>query len=94
MFVLLSFAFDPVWIPHDTKQRVNDYGNTFDDFFRSRAPVLLKDFFPGAYAYDWHNRWTVPIEDGTAAARLRNEVRVRFDRLFPAAAGAAPTRFQ
>lgn len=79
VFVLPSFAFDPVWIPHDTKAHANDYCNTFDDFFRVRVPMSLARFFPASYAYDWHNRWTVGIEAETLAGQLLAEVRRRFD---------------
>ncbi len=82
VFLLPSFALDPVWIANDTGARINDYCNRFDDFFTGRARKSLGDFFPNAYTYDWHNRWTVPIEDGTIAGQLYEEVRLRFDRLF------------
>ncbi len=82
VFLLPSFALDPVWIANDTGARINDYCNRFDDFFNGRARKSLGDFFPNAYTYDWHNRWTVQIEDGTIAGQLYKEVRLRFDRLF------------
>jgi hypothetical protein len=73
-----SFAFDPIWIAHDTGARVHAACNRFDDFFTSRAPTTLADFFPAAYAYDWHNRWQLPLRRASIAGQLHEEVCRRF----------------
>lgn len=78
LMVFPSFLFDPVWIAHDTAVAVNDYCNQFDDFFAHQVPMTMGGFFPGAYAYDWHNRWDTPIRPGTIAGQLRDEVRASF----------------
>jgi hypothetical protein len=77
LHVLPAFAFDPLWIDRDRRQRVNDYCNTFEDFFTAPGAVGLDDFFPGAYAYHWHNQWTTPIRPGTLAGRFRDEIDAR-----------------
>lgn len=77
LHVLPSIAFDPLWIARDRRQRVNDYCNTFEDFFTAPAAVGLDEFFPGAYAYHWHNQWTTPILPGTLAGRLGDEIDAR-----------------
>ena len=58
--------FDPLWLHFDRKERcaLAPFGQ-FDDFFRPfgvffrRNPGIrgLADFFPGAFTYEWHNRW-------------------------------------
>ncbi len=53
-------SFHPVWVAHDTAKPINDYCNTFEDFFSDGAPITIERFFPGAYTYHWHNQWTVP----------------------------------
>lgn len=77
LLVFPSFAFDPVWIAHDTGETINGYCNRFDDFFHHPAPISLKDFFPGSYAYDWHNRWHEPILPRSLAGGLYAEVNAR-----------------
>jgi hypothetical protein len=78
VYVFPSFLFDPVWIAHDRGEVMNDYCNTFADFFTSEARVGLSTFFPHAYTYHWHNYWDWPIRANTVIGYLRDEV----DRLF------------
>ena len=55
--------FDPLWTGYETGMPLK----TFDDFFRQFSDEFpqtvnsYRDFFPGAYAYHWHNRWNHPV---------------------------------
>jgi hypothetical protein len=82
--VFPSFLFDPAWIAHDTGTSINGYCNRFDDFFRASGAVSLAEFFPGSYAYDWHNRWDQPIRPDTLVGRLYDEVTAGFAARRPA----------
>jgi len=82
VYVFPSFLFDPLWIAHDRGRVMNDYCNRFVEFFTSEARVSLSTFFPGSYAYHWHNRWDWPIRANTVIGYLRDEV----DTLFQARA--------
>jgi hypothetical protein len=74
VYVLPSFVFDPAWIPHDTGTTINDYCNTFDDFFRVERPMRMREFFPSSYTYHWHNRWELPLASNCIAAQIHREV--------------------
>lgn len=68
LLVLPCSFFDPLWPHHDGK---DNYGTApfrrFGDFFRKfgwwfkQNPAVrsYRDFFPGAFAYHWHNFWDV-----------------------------------
>ena len=79
LYVLPVFLFDPVWVAHDTAKPINDYCNTFEDFFSDGAPITIERFFPGAYTYHWHNQWTVPIGESTLAGHLYRDVCSKLD---------------
>jgi len=79
VLVLPVWLFDPVW-PDVERHRVR-----FEAFldspvgelpgFRVEAlqrpgPLELEDWWPGAYAYHWHNGWSIPIRPGSPAAVL------------------------
>ena len=56
--------FDPIWNITNT----DNYSypiQSFDDFFTKKCNLkTYKEFFPGAYAYHWHNRWNItPVAD-------------------------------
>ena len=64
--VLPCVFFDPLWPHHDHKDKYNSAPfNRFDDFFRkfdwnftqNRNLRSYRDFFPGAFTYQWHNFW-------------------------------------
>jgi hypothetical protein len=81
LWLLPVFIFDPAWVANDRKIPDNPYLNSFPEFFASSAPVRLEDFFPGSYAYHWHNQWSTPIREDTIAGQLYRQVCERFDRL-------------
>lgn len=69
-FTVLPCAwFDPAWLENDC----------FDDFsqffYRNKASYTLNNFFSGAFAYHWHNRWNFPIKEGSVISDLYNEVK-------------------
>ena len=66
LLVLPCAFFDPLWPIRDGRDRTSSSPfHSFDDFFRRfgwRLPppavtVTLDSFFPGAFAYHWHNGW-------------------------------------
>lgn len=61
MMIYPSAYFDPIW---QESENTNVYViNTFDQFFQEfsfefeKRIESYKQFFPGCYAYHWHNRW-------------------------------------
>jgi hypothetical protein len=71
LFVLPCVLFDPLWPHHDQADRYRGAPfNQFEDFFRTFGWVMrrrlrigsYRDFFPGAFAYHWHNCWNAPEE--------------------------------
>jgi hypothetical protein len=71
LLVLPTAVFDPLWLTfdkHDNYDAAHFLG--FDDFFRPFDDQFLRpnlrshnEFFPGAFAYHWHNRWNAPESD-------------------------------
>jgi hypothetical protein len=66
LLVLPCPFFDPLWSHHDRRDNYNDAPfDRFEGFFRKfgwrfkRNPTVrsYRDFFPGAFAYHWHNFW-------------------------------------
>ncbi len=59
--------FDPAWLRPDGVV-TDEY---FDDFFMTVTPPdkdkikSYKDFYPGALAYHWHNRWSLVEEENS-----------------------------
>lgn len=51
--------FDPAWM----NQNHEASDESFDLFFQSDG--FSKDFYPGALAYHWHNRWELTVEEGS-----------------------------
>jgi hypothetical protein len=77
VLVLPVWLVDPLW-PDVERGRAR-----FESFFDrpagelpgflhldSRRPLELGDWWPGAYAYHWHNGWSLPIVPGSTAAVL------------------------
>jgi hypothetical protein len=75
--VFPCFAFDPIWIAHDTRTPNNEHFNRFGEFFEREHAIPLADLFPGSYAHHWHGRWTVPIQPRTIIGCLADEVDAR-----------------
>jgi hypothetical protein len=64
--VLPCVFFDPLWPHHDHKDkyksapidRFEDFFRKFDWWFRRNRNLRShRDFFPGAFTYQWHNLW-------------------------------------
>ena len=69
LLVLPCAFFDPLWPVHDREGRFEAAPfERFPHFFRKfgwwgrRRAVIrtFRDFFPGAFAYHWHNCWDAP----------------------------------
>jgi hypothetical protein len=91
MLVLPCAFFDPLWPHFDGICRFEDAPfDTFDGFFRKFSwrfrptPYAgsYRDFFPGAFAYHWHNQWD--------AKEHENSYFGRFDREFDAMLSSPP----
>lgn len=73
--------FDPLWTGYQEGMPIRE----FEDFFREFSPVFrkseqinsYKDFFPGIYAYHWHNAWKVDTYKKSYYGMFNDE----FDRL-------------
>ena len=66
--VLPCAWFDPAWLE-------NNYIEDFSHFFyTNKKRYNLKNFFPGAFAYHWHNRWNFPVKQGSIISDLYQEV--------------------
>jgi hypothetical protein len=89
-WVLPSFVFDPLWIAHDTRVAIGRF-STLHDFFELEMEMDLDLFFPGSYAYDWHNHWNVPIRPGTLVSRFGADISARFATRFGVAVERWPT---
>ena len=90
LWVLPCPYFDPLWPTHDRQDRYAVPFRTFPDFFRRfdwrfrrrRGIRSHRDFFPGAFAYHWHNCWEAPEEERSYYGL--------FDRGFDGAPRGAP----
>ena len=85
LLVLPCPFFDPLWAHRDGKDRYDrapfdrfeDFFKPLDGGFRPRSITQpIADFFPGAFAYHWHNCWDLP--------ELENSYFALFDRWFDA----------
>jgi hypothetical protein len=74
LLVLPCAAFDPLWPHVDSKD--TSRSTPFDEFvqfFQPRSALprktasvhCLADFFPGSFAYHWHNCWKEPEHEGS-----------------------------
>jgi hypothetical protein len=66
LLVLPCPFFDPLWPHYDRRDRCDaapftrfqDFFREFGWLFRSRRDIQsYRDFFPGVFAYHWHNCW-------------------------------------
>ena len=83
LLVLPCGYFDPLWPHHDRQERLRSAPfNRFGDFFRAFGPFFrakrgvrsLRDFFPGAFAYHWHNFWEAPEVESSYFGRFAAEL--------------------
>ena len=80
--VLPVFVFDPAWVAHDNRQPLNDYCLSFRDFFLAERQVPLTAFYPGSYAYHWHNGWQLPLTERSLAGQWYRSVCEQYTRRF------------
>ena len=86
LLVLPCPYFDPLWPIHDGRDRLSAAPfRRFEGFFRRfgwrvrRPPVppTLDTFFPGAFAYHWHNGWEYREHDDSFFGALEHDVHGR-----------------
>ena len=71
-----SSAFDPIQQPNRVEKwlgKQESFGRIFsggDGFFTRPAPFELTHWFPAAWAYHWHNRWTIKIHPESLWSKL------------------------
>ncbi len=82
LLVLPAAVTDPLWTHHEgTALMRRPPIMRFDDFFsatrrprwRRERVRSYRDFFRGAFAYHWHNRWDAPIHGESYFARFERE---------------------
>jgi len=66
LMVLPCAYFDPIWAITNNKNYEYPIIN-FDDFFKKYdgEKTSYKDFFKGAYAYHWHNKWDYKADENS-----------------------------
>jgi len=68
-FVLPNSWFDAGWAP-------NIYNLGYGTFFKYiNNEYNLKDFFPGAFCFHWHNKWNNTVEIGSQFDILEKELK-------------------
>jgi hypothetical protein len=86
LLVLPCPIFDPLWPHYDHQDKYESAPfHRFADFFHKfgwwfgRKPAIrsYQDFFPGAFAYHWHNCWAAPEHKDSYFGLFNQE----FDRL-------------
>ena len=69
MIVYPYQIFDPAWL-NEQNEATSEF---FDQFFKKSASP--DEFYPGAIAYHWHNRWGLEIDEDSQFARLERRYR-------------------
>jgi hypothetical protein len=93
MLMLPVAAFSPIWLVVDGHdQSAFAPFSQFDEFFAPRSPddprrATLDTFFPGAFTYHWHGRWTAPESTSSWAGQLAGAIQERLMTRFPAVGG-------
>jgi Glycosyltransferase sugar-binding region containing DXD motif len=96
--VLPCAFFDPLWPHADGRCRFerapfDDFEGFFRKFswrFRPRQDVgSYREFFPGAFAYHWHNLWDAPEHDRSYFGRFARDVDAEISRREPLRSAAA-----
>lgn len=89
LLLLPVAAFSPLWLVNDGHdQSVFAPFTRFDEFFSPRPAsspqrATLETFFPGAFTYHWHGRWSAPEAASSWAGQLAADIRARLRRSFP-----------
>jgi hypothetical protein len=93
--ILPCAFFDPLWPHFDGRDRLesapfDDWSGFFRKFswrFRPGPDARsYSDFFPGAFAYHWHNQWDAPEHERSYFGRFSREMEAELER----ASGPAP----
>lgn len=87
--ILPCAFFDPLWPHADGKSRLEETPfDGFDGFFRKfgwrfrqkREIGSYRDFFPGAFAYHWHNLWDAPEHERSYYGVFEREIDAELER--------------
>lgn len=91
--ILPSASFSPLWLRVDGKDhssasvpftRFSHFFQRFGWFHRRDRSIRASlDFFPGAFAYHWHNLWNVPEHADSYAGLFDAEFNVRLRARYP-----------
>lgn len=67
--------FDPLWMGVQEGMSIKSYSDLFCDKNELTSPkvVSFRDFFPGSYAFHWHNMWNSEIDDNSYFAQFELE---------------------
>lgn len=61
--------FDPLWTGYEEGMPLKEFEDFFqelnDNFIQNERIESYKDFFPGIYAYHWHNCWKVKVHQNS-----------------------------
>ena len=97
--ILPCAFFDPLWPHFDGKCRLQQAPfDTFDGFFRKfswrfrpgQDADSYRDFFPGAFAYHWHNQWDAREHERSYFGRFDREMQAELRNRQPRAAEFVP----
>lgn len=99
LLVLPCVFFDPLWLHNDGVDKATQVPfDSFSDFFEpvkrtNEKPfeeTLINNFFPGAFAYHWHNNWFnrdypnsyAGLFDNDCNEKLKNKYNIRITTNF------------
>ncbi|MBV9549261.1 MAG: hypothetical protein JO256_06255 [Alphaproteobacteria bacterium] len=84
--------FDPLWPQVDRKdhfsgapfQKFQDFFRPFGPFYRQRPDIRrIEDFFPGAFAYQWHGCWRAPEAENSYFGLFERQIEEKFRQKLP-----------
>lgn len=65
--------FDPLWMGYVDGMPIREFDGLFTDQEDSVSCRTYQEFFPGSYAFDWHNRWGKEIAESSYFTRFEAE---------------------
>lgn len=78
LMVYPCYMFDPLWNGYIEGMPIKEFAEFFrpfdSDFQKSLDINSIKDFFPGIYAYHWHNCWKAEEYEDSYFGLFRKEV--------------------
>ncbi len=77
-FILYPYQlFDPAWL-NEKAEASDEFLDAFflpldENMMKERKISSYRDFYPGAFAYHWHNRWKMPEYDHSCFGMFEKE---------------------